>query len=255
MIELFSIDFVLASTEQLVALTRVARKSRVHLTSLRTLWIGGSVPSRSLLQAASIHVCNNILCGYGASERGLVATASASEVIAKPGLAGNILPGIEVAIVDQAGKRCSPGEVGAVNVRRIGDGAGEGPWADLGDVGWIAPDGQLYVTGRTTDIDMTGAKVSPVHEIEHLTRLEWDATDAAAVLLGVVDGKPQISVGIVDSKGADASILESIARAHGIDCTVKLVDLKAIPRAANGKVDRAQLKAVILATSGVVRTA
>ena len=43
-----------------------------------------------------------------------------------------------------------------------------------------------------------------------------------------------------------------VLRARGIDNSIRLLDLKAIPRGANGKVNRAQLKAVMLAaTAGV----
>jgi hypothetical protein len=100
MIELFAIDFVMASTEQLLVLTRVARKSGAHLQSLRTIWIGGTVPSRALLEAAMIYLCRNILCRYAASEIGLMAQATAAEVLASPGLVGHIVPGVDIALFD-----------------------------------------------------------------------------------------------------------------------------------------------------------
>jgi acyl-coenzyme A synthetase/AMP-(fatty) acid ligase len=259
MIELFSIDFILLSTEQLLALTRVARKTNAGLSSLRNVWIGGEIPTRALLESASLHVCKDILNRYGASELGLIARSTARELLANPGLAGHVVPGIEVSIVDPAGNRCPPGRPGFVMARRTGDGADKAPWSDLGDVGWIAPDGQLFVIGRTSDLGPPGAagawtpQASPVHEIEHLLRLEWDVTDAAAVLVEDAQSgaRPQAWVGVVDNRGADAARLEAIARARGIDCAVRLVELKAIPRGLNGKVIRGQLKAAIeAATAG-----
>ena len=56
-IELFAIDFVMASTEQLLALARVARKSGARLKSLRTISFGGSVPTRTLLEVVLVGRC------------------------------------------------------------------------------------------------------------------------------------------------------------------------------------------------------
>ncbi|MBX9774864.1 MAG: acyl--CoA ligase [Xanthobacteraceae bacterium] len=56
MVELFSVDLIFASTDQLVALIRVVRRSRAQLRSLRTVVTGGSVPSRALLEAATLYL-------------------------------------------------------------------------------------------------------------------------------------------------------------------------------------------------------
>jgi hypothetical protein len=98
--------------------------------------------------------------------------------------------------------------------------------------------------------DTPAGRVSPVHEVEHLLRLEWDATDAAAVL--VEDGageQPQIWIGIVDNKGASAEKIAAAARLRGIGYVIRLFDLTAIPRGANGKVNRPQLKTLLLAAT------
>ena len=88
------------------------------------------------------------------------------------------------------GASCAPGEMGIVKARaKPGPDNGEGPWTDHGDVGWITKDGEVFVVGRTSDIDpaelASGAarEVAPVYEIEHLPRLEWDSADAAAIVV------------------------------------------------------------------------
>jgi acyl-coenzyme A synthetase/AMP-(fatty) acid ligase len=261
MIELYAIDFAMMSTEQLLSVTRVAKKSAAQLRSLETVWFGGSAPTRVLLEAAAIHLCRNINCRYGASEAGLIARATAREMLALPGFVGHIVPGIEVGVFDDAGHRRAAGDVGHIRVRhdRPDDGSpGAAPspasWVDLGDRGWTDPDGRIFLVDRAADIDAAGAgsgtrRLSPVHEIEHLLRLEWDMADAAAV--AGPPGQPgtpqQIWVGIVGNEGASADALEAQLRARGLDCAIRLVDLKAIPRGLNGKVNRAQLKAAILA--------
>ena len=111
----------------------------------------------------------------------------------------------------------------------------------------------MFIVGRTSDIadlsDDLARQVSPVHEVEHLLRLEWDANDAGAVLVDdeTIGAKPEIWVGTVDCKDARADKLEAILRHRGIGGTVRLFPLSSIPRAANGKVQRAQLKSLMFA--------
>ena len=84
-----------------------------------------------------------------------------------------------------------------------------------------------------------------------MLRLEWDATDAAAVIADDPTG-PQIWIGIVDNIGASAEKLSAIARPRGIAHPIRLFDVPNIPRGANGKVNREQLKALLLATASRV---
>ena len=264
MIELFSIDFVMASTEQLLVLTHAARKAGVRLNSLRTIWFGGSVPTRALLEAAMIYLCNNIICRYAASEIGLMAQATAADMLAKPGLVGHVVPGVEVAIFDRAGSRCGVGQAGFVRGRLDRDAdenlaGSQGAtdfWIDFGDIGWFGSDGQLYVAGRVSDLgagDLQGVltpSISPVHEVEHLLRLEWDAADAAAVMADDNGAGKEVWVGAVDCAEGSAEKLTTILQTRGLDFNVRLFNLLAIPRSTNGKVNRAQLKALILERMG-----
>jgi acyl-coenzyme A synthetase/AMP-(fatty) acid ligase len=249
MIELFSIDFAVASSEQLLALTRVARKSGVHLKSLHSVMTGGGVLTRALLEAAIIHVCRNIICRYGATEIGAITQTSARDVLLSPGLAGRVLPGVEVGVFNAQGEPQDNNRAGTIHVRdaMIGFAGAAASWTDLGDIGWLTPDGRLYVLGRAVDIDAVGSKdpqLSPVHEIEHLFRLEWDATDAAAVLIED-NGTSCIVIGVVDGVGASAEKLAVIARQRGIEHPIRITALKTIPRGANGKINRAELTALI----------
>lgn len=259
MIELFGIDFVYAATEQLVSLVRVARKLRARVRSLRTIAIAGGIPTRALLEGAAVHLCQDVLCRYGTSEVGLFAEAPASEVLARPGLIGFVMPGFEMAVFDPNGGPCLPGQIGIIKGRvKSSRDRAEDPWTDHGDVGWMTADGEVFVIGRTLDIapaDFAKAstrQISPVYEVEHLVRLEWDAADAAAILIDadVPQGRPEIWVGTVDCKDASAQKLETIVQQRGIEAAVRLFALPSIPRGAAGKVQRAQLKTLMLATAG-----
>ncbi len=250
MIELFGIDMLYTATEQLVALARVARKTGAHLRSLRTTVVAGGIPTRALLEAAAVHLCKNIVCRYGTSELGVLAEAVASNVLQKPGLIGFTLPGFEMAAFTEDGHACAPGEMGIVKARVKPDpDRGEDAWTDHGDVGWVGAEGEIFVVGRTSDIrpadfgSAAARDVSPIFEIEHLVRLEWDAVDAAALLVAPTDASapPEIWVATVDCQDARSEALENILRLRGITGRVRMFDVAAIPRGAAGKIQRAQL--------------
>lgn len=251
MIELFAIEHVMAATEHLLALTRVARTVKARLPSLRLIETGGAMPSRALLEAAMIYVCRDVYCRYGASEAGPMARAPARDVLARPGLAGYVLPGVQIEIVDPSGKPCAAGIMGLVRCRRDPrwDGA-DAPWVDLGDLGWLTEKNELFVVGRAADFDApkdeAAGRISPVHEAEHLTRLEWDSADAAAVTIDRHGARPQLVVATVDCDDAKADVLEAILRSRGFDYEVRIVPVRTIPRGVSGKVNRTELKAMVM---------
>jgi acyl-CoA synthetase (AMP-forming)/AMP-acid ligase II len=249
MIELYAIDFIMASTEQLLVLTYAARTTGAQPQSLRTIWFGGTVPTRALLESAMIYLCNNMLCRYAASETGLIAQTTAREMLRKPGLVGRVVPGVEVRIFDQEGQRCPPMKVGLVKVKAeidrhaMNGGCTAERWIDLGDLGWMDSEGQLYVVGRITDARTADTQLSPVHEIEHILRLEWDLEDASAVLVDNGAAEPQTWIAIVGHTDLTAEKLAPILGMRGFHGPIKLFTLASIPRGSNGKVNRPQLKA------------
>jgi acyl-coenzyme A synthetase/AMP-(fatty) acid ligase len=250
MIELFSIDFLLASTEQTLALAATARRTGAQVRSLHTIVSGGSVPTRTLLEAAMTYLCKDIVCQYGATEIGLIARAMARDVLTSPALVGFVVPGVEVGIFDPAGERCGVDRVGFIKLRRTADASvGADPaWISPGDLGWLAADGRLYVTGRTADA--AGGRISPALEVEHVLRLEHDYDDAAAIEVddgSATGSEPRVKIGIVNNRDATAEKLEVSARRRGIPAIIELIELKSIPRGAGGKVNREQLRSALAA--------
>jgi acyl-coenzyme A synthetase/AMP-(fatty) acid ligase len=254
MIELFSIDFVMASTEQLLYLTRTARGSGAQLRSLRVIWTGGSSVTKVVLEAAMVHLCRDIYSRYSGTEAGEVAYASAREMIENPGLVGLVLPETEIAIVDSGGHRCPPRQIGIIKVRQdmeptdtndVPDAANG--WITLGDMGWIDQERRLYVVGRVSDDGVLGADHSRALEVEHLLQLGWGASDVGAVFVAdaAAPSKSRIWVGIVNRGEGSQEKLEAMLRARGIDCAVSIFDVGMIPRGVNGKVNRIQLRAML----------
>jgi len=222
--------------------------------------MGGNVPTRTLLEAAMTYLCRDILCQYGATEIGLIARARGRDVLTAPGLVGFVAPGVEVQIFDAAGKNCAVGQIGSIKVRYTLDadvlGARtDATWKTLGDFGWLAPDGRLYVAGRTGAEAGTETGISPALEAEHLLRMACQYDDAAALMhdAGVAGSKPVIQIGVVNNRDATAERLAALLLARGIDVDVELYDLKFIPRGAGGKVNRVELKSALATAKQIVR--
>jgi acyl-coenzyme A synthetase/AMP-(fatty) acid ligase len=249
MIELFNIDAAVLSTEQLLALATTARRTGARLTSLRRVVTGGTVASRTLLEAATAHVCKDILCWYGATEVRAIACAPVGDVLANPGLVGFVMPGIDVGIYD--GERQLPaGQAGVLKVRHWVDppaGATSSEWIDVGDRGWLDGEGRLYMVGRTSETAAGLAGISPVHEAEHILRLEFDMDDAAiAEMQDPATGKPQLWIGVVNNRDATPDKIAAAFARRGISHAVRLVVLPFVPRGVSGKINREQLKAALL---------
>ncbi len=134
--------------------------------------------------------------GYGQSETtALVANYRAMEV--RPGSMGKPVPGYEVAIVDDDGKRAAPGEVSNIAVRTdprpvglfagyLGDeeatrNAFRHGWYYTGDKGWIDEDGYFWFEGRADDVITSAAYRIGPFEVESAL-VEHPAVMEAAVV-------------------------------------------------------------------------
>lgn len=171
-------------------------------SSLRTGLIGGAPSPPDLVRAVRerMHV-RDLLSGYGMTETCAVSTIARigdpPEVIAET--VGRPLPGIEVKIVDpQTAGQVPGGGEGEICVRgynvmreyfknpaetaRALDAAG---WLHTGDVGRLRADGNLVITGRTTDMFITGG--FNVHPAEVESVLFAHPAVKQAYVVGVPD--------------------------------------------------------------------
>jgi bile acid-coenzyme A ligase len=110
------------------------------------------------------------------------------------GSVGRVEPGSELAVIDAAGRRCAPGEVGEIFFKpqagvgfsylgaeaRLVDG-----WMSVGDLGHLDDEGFLYIADRRTDMIVSGGiNVYPA-EIE--AALESHPQVLSSVVVGLPD--------------------------------------------------------------------
>jgi acyl-CoA synthetase (AMP-forming)/AMP-acid ligase II len=177
----------------------------------------------------------------------------------KRGSIGIPIPGVHLAVVDEAGRELPPGETGHLVARGDNVTAGyfdepeetaailHGGWLWTGDLAFRDADGFFFHRGRSKEIlKIGGHRVSPV-EIEHVLAEHPDVGEAAVVgvpdaLLGEV---PAAFVVLKPGRSGHAEEIRRFCRErmapYRVPASVAFVD--ALPRNEAGKLLRAQLAA------------
>jgi long-chain acyl-CoA synthetase len=197
--------------------------------------------------------------GYGLTEAGPSVTSNPMAPAPRPGSVGVPLPGVELRIVDEAGRDVEAGELGEVWVRgpNVFHGYWEHPeataevltpdgWLRTGDVGSLDDDGYLYLADRKGDlIIVNGFNVYP-REVERVLLSDPSVGQAAVVgaphpLTGetvVAHVVPQAGA-TVDPDALVARCREMLAR---YKCPTRIEVQDALPHTATGKVRRVELR-------------
>ncbi|MEZ4462944.1 MAG: fatty acid--CoA ligase family protein, partial [bacterium] len=173
------------------------------------------------------------------------------------------LPGIEVRVVDEAGRKLAMGKPGELQFRGVrvlqhyrgnpGAGPDADGWFSTGDLGRTGPGGLLVFSGRRRDrLKVGGFSVFPA-EVEAALAAHPDVAEVAVV--GIPDermGELPAALVVPRSAGFDVAAFRAFAEAEVAGYRrpreIRLVD--ALPRGGNGKLDRSaatQVMAALLA--------
>lgn len=173
--------------------------------------------------------------------------------------AGKPLPGVEIAILDEAGNRLGPNAVGEIATRskanmkgywNLADATaktidGEG-WLRTGDAGYLDEDGYVYIHDRVKDMIITGGENVYPAEVENAIFGHPDVEEVAVI--GVPDEKwgEAVKAVVAPKKGRNPSPADIIQwareRIAGYK-TPKSVDfIEALPRNPSGKILRRELR-------------
>ena len=199
--------------------------------------------------------------GYGLTEAAPVVTSTQCSTAPEPGTVGSALPGVEVRLVDEAGQAPERGDPGEIWVK--GDNLFSGYWPDgaeapaedgwwpTGDVGFLDPDGDLFLVDRLKDlVIVSGFNVYPV-EVEEALR-ELDAVAQAAVI-GVPDDETgEAVVAYVKQAPGSSLTAEELTEQVREHCAGRLARFKRpsvvnvveeLPHTVTGKVAKGRLRA------------
>ncbi|WP_175684678.1 AMP-binding protein [Burkholderia anthina] len=197
-----------------------------------------------------------MLEGYGLTESSCIISFTPPGV-SKPGSVGLPMPGCRVRVVDDAGRLLGPGECGEliVNGPNIMLGYLNRPeetsaavidgWFHTGDIGMMAPDGDITIVDRKKDMVLvSGFNVYP-NEIEAVIAEHPDVAEVAVI--GVPDETTGEAVQAVIVPRRSTLTVEEIVR----HCRERLTGYKVpkqvvfhdrLPKSSVGKILRAALR-------------
>ncbi|MEU5024011.1 class I adenylate-forming enzyme family protein [Streptomyces milbemycinicus] len=197
---------------------------------------------------------------FGLTECKRVAIMPPDEDLRRPGACGRALPGTEVLVVDERGRRVAPGTVGEIVVRGPHVMAGywrrpeqtaqrfpraEGLFPELrtGDFGRLDEDGYLYFSGRRDDLyKQRGFRVS-AEEVETAAR-RVPGVRGAAVLPPSGDGEEAVLC-VAGSALRPGEVLTALkAEIEAYKVPARCLVVPELPLTGNGKTDRKALRSI-----------
>ncbi|SFP49631.1 fatty-acyl-CoA synthase [Nitrosomonas cryotolerans] len=172
---------------------------------------------------------------------------------------GRPLPGHTVKIVDEDGQELSDMMVGSVLVHGDSVMTGyfnnpeethrtlkPGNWLDTGDIGFLF-DGDLYITGRRTDVIIVNGRNIRAQDIEELAEQQPEVRSREASAFGVngVDNTTTVVLviecrltSVTERQSLTSRLQQLVYMAFGVSCLVELVPPHTLPRTSSGKLSR-----------------
>ncbi len=200
-----------------------------------------------------------ILRGYGMTELFRPISYLAGDPTDLPDAVGRPVPGVEVRVVDEAGRAVGPGEVGELLVRSPAAMTGylgapeetravlEDGWFRTGDLAALTPEGYVRIAGRRRERILRGGDSVFPAEVEAALLAHPAVLEAAVVGVPHPELGEEVAAFVVLRDGAAAGGDELTAHcrerlaAYKVPRRITLVDR--LPRSPSGKVLKAKLPA------------
>ena len=246
--------------------------AEADMSSLRTLAYGNYDTSNfldAMLAAFRAKGAKEVqaLFPYGLTEGGpFVTIARPYDTQGHPNTVGTPLPGVSVAILDDAGAELPLGEVGEICVKSAALMTGylDMPeetqqtfahgWMHTGDLGRMDASGFLQVVDRKKDMVRTGGENVYAREVEQTLVTHPSIAEAAVVGLPDADYGEMVVAAVIAQPGQTIDPAEVIAfvrqRIAGFKTPKRVVQCNDLPRTITGKIAKNILKAELLQGQG-----
>lgn len=233
-----------------------------RLSGVRLVLSGSAPLSAELVASFTERTGIDVHQGYGLTEAAPVVTSTLCSPFIKAGSVGSALPGIEVRLVDETGHEPDGEDAGEIAIRGQNlftgywpDGSGgpdEDGWYATGDVGFLDPDGDLFLVDRLEElVIVSGFNVYP-REVEEVIAELGDVAEAAVI--GSKDGETgEAVVAFVkrapEAFGTDDELVATVLE----HCGTRLARFKQpktvhvvgeLPHTVTGKVAKGRLRGV-----------
>ncbi len=233
---------------------------RYDTRTLRAIFSGGA-PLPGPLAIEVMDQFGDVLFNfYGSTETGLVTLAKPADLRGAPGTIGKIIPGNEIALLDDAGRAVSAGQVGELYVRNkmLVAGYHNDPDAtrssmkegffSVGDLARVDRDGRYFIEGRKRDMIISGGVNVYPAEVEGVLEAHPDLAEVAVVGIEDPEWGERVRAFVVRRPGTsvDEAALKLWCRERlsGPKVPRDYVFLDGLPRNPTGKVLKRELRTV-----------
>ncbi|CUU59784.1 Acyl-CoA synthetase (AMP-forming)/AMP-acid ligase II [Parafrankia irregularis] len=240
------------------------RRAAFDLSSLRTMVYAGAPIAPERLREALEAFGPIFVQTYAGTEPGYVSCLRKEDhqlgeggSAARLASAGRPLPYVRVSIQNEADEQLPVGEIGEICSRQLGQMLGyldasrnaealRGGWVHTGDIGYLDPDGFLYLVDRKKDMIVSGGFNVFPRQVEDV--LQTHPAVAQAAVFGIPDPKwgEAVHAVVVPRGGQHAEVADLIGhvrRALGGVPAPKSIDVvDALPVNPAGKVDKKALR-------------
>jgi acyl-CoA synthetase (AMP-forming)/AMP-acid ligase II len=205
-----------------------AVRARYDVSSMRVLVIAAAPCPMGVKEAALAYFGPVLYEFYGSTELGINTILRPEDVLRKPLSCGRAAPGVELALLDDAGSPVPTGTPGELHVRRY-DGifdeywkkpeatreTARGEWYSVGDVAWMDDDGFVYICDRKRDMIISGGVNIYPAEIEDALHRHAGIQDVAVFGIPDDDWGERVHAAVQLRPGARLGADEVIAFARG----------------------------------------
>lgn len=225
------------------------RHDRPPPPTLRCLLVGGAACPVPLVERA-LAAGFPVALTYGLTEAtSQVATAPPDLVRRKPGTVGPPLDGVELRVAASGEILVRGSTVAAGLVGTDEPLTDAGGWLATGDLGRLDDEGHLWVTGRGSDRIVTGGVNVDPAAVEAVLVAHPAVAEAAVVGLPDPEWGERVEAAVVTDGvhvlDAEAVRVWARERLGGPRTPKRVTAVDALPRNANGKVDRAAVRRML----------
>jgi acyl-coenzyme A synthetase/AMP-(fatty) acid ligase/acyl carrier protein len=198
----------------------------------------------------------NLIDFYGSTGSGPISVIAGPADEPAPTSAGHITARVEVDVVDDAGNPVPRGQVGFIRLRgpritkrfvgeveSVTEGIRDG-WYYPGDLGSVGQDGLLQIHGRSADLIKRGGLMVHALEVERILMLHEAVVEAAVVGVPSPELGEEVAAFVVTRRLVSPRELSIHCSKHlaryKVPALIQAID--ALPRNANGKVQKAPLR-------------
>jgi acyl-coenzyme A synthetase/AMP-(fatty) acid ligase len=261
----YKIEVSSGSATFLMDILKASNLEAFDVSSLRVFRAGGGPIPVALVKEAESRLPNlKVLRGWGQTENGVVTlTRLDDDLETRAQTDGRVQPGMALRIVNVNQQELGTGVEGSLQVRGafMSPGYANSPdlmktfyfddWFDTGDLATIDTRGYIKITGRLKDIVIRGGENIPIHYVENV--LFEDVRIAEVSIVGMPDERlgERCCAFVILKKGAILSLYDMQVFLSSREVATqywpeRLEIVDELPRTANGKVQKASLRGLLL---------